>query len=69
MMVNDRLESSQFRLEHKDGKLQQELKKKNKKTQQTDRLLNILEKLRDFRFFTFIEEFGDELIIHTKQEI
>lgn len=29
----------------------------------------ILEKWRDFRFFTFIEEFGDELIIHTKQEI
>lgn len=32
-----------------------------------DRLPDMLGKLRDFRFFTFVEEFGDELIVDTKE--
>lgn len=58
---DDRLENNQFRLEHKDGMLQQELKKS-----QMDRLPDMLGKLRDFRFFT-LEEFGDELIVDIKE--
>lgn len=34
-----------------------------------DRLPDMFEKLGDFRFFTFVEEIGDELIADTKQEI
>lgn len=60
----DRLKSDQFRLEHKVGRHQEELKKKKKKSQR-DRLPDMLEKLRDFRFFTFIEVFGDELTVDT----
>lgn len=59
----DRLKSDQFRLEHKVGRHQEELKKKKKS--QRDRLPDMLEKLRDFRFFTFIEVFGDELTVDT----
>lgn len=52
-----------------DWNIKMDCSSKNlKKKQQNPTWIDyrLLEKLRDFRFFIFVEEFGDELIVDTK---
>lgn len=51
-----------------DQNIKMEWPSKNFLKNQMDKLPDMLEILRDFRFFTLVEEFGDELTVDTKQE-